>query len=114
MGISVSKIEGLQEVKDILKEYREGGALELKQYREIGTIDECSKAREKQIPKKMILSPDCDKCDKDGTLDCTKECASYSTPRPVLVCPNCKRIGGIEENQYKFCPECGQSIDLRE
>lgn len=71
-------------------------------------------ALEKQIPKKMILSPDCDKCNKEGTLDCTKECASYVTISPVLICPNCKRIAGIEEHQYKFCPECGQAIDLSE
>lgn len=40
------KIEGFDEIQDMLKEYRQGGALELKKYREIGTIEECKRAME--------------------------------------------------------------------
>lgn len=40
------KIGGFDEIQDMLKEYRDGGALELKMYREIGTIEECKKAME--------------------------------------------------------------------
>lgn len=44
MGITKSKIEGLDKIQEMLKEYREGGALELKHYREIGTVEECREA----------------------------------------------------------------------
>lgn len=40
------KIEGFDKIQDMLKEYSDGGALELKKYREIGTIEECKRAME--------------------------------------------------------------------
>ena len=93
---SSSKIEGLQEVQDILKEYREGGALELKQYREIGTIDEFRKANEKQKQKKP-------KPNKLGSLYCQ--------------CPNCLSSLLFEDNDFSknnYCSNCGQAIDWDE
>lgn len=40
------KIEGFDKIKNMMEEYKNGGTLELKQYREIGTIEECKKALE--------------------------------------------------------------------
>ena len=51
------KIKGFDEVQEMLKEYREGGALELKQYRAIGTVEECRDARERQRAKKPVMKP---------------------------------------------------------
>ncbi len=93
---TVSKIEGWQEVQDTLKEYREGGVLELKQYREIGTIEECHKAREKQTPMKHHHTR-----------------LSYADDKiRESVCPNCLLVICTEEQSYpKFCTWCGQAID---
>lgn len=72
-------------------------------------------ALEKQMPKKPVLSPDCDKCDKDGTEDCTEECNSFKYGFRVLVCPNCGEILQCKENNRSTtdncCGNCGQAID---
>ena len=57
---------------------------EIQQYREIGTVEECREAREKQKAKRP-------KHIWDGTTDCP-ECA--------------KRL----LRHYDFCPDCGQAI----
>lgn len=76
-------------------------------------------ALEKQYAKKLIWSPDCEMCEKDGTPDCSNKCGSYGTAHSVLVCPNCK-IGrpdcnsGRQPDKYKiYCSYCGQYIDLK-
>lgn len=83
------KIEGFDEVQEMLKEYREGGALELKQYRAIGTVEECREARERQRGKKPILSAPC------------KSINYY-------LCPDCREILRINR---PFCSKCGSAID---
>ena len=57
---------------------------EIQQYREIGTMEECREAREKQKAKRP-------KHIWDGTTECP-ECA--------------KRL----LRHYDFCPDCGQAI----
>jgi len=57
---------------------------EIQQYREIGTVEECHEAREKQKAKRP-------KHIWDGTTECP-ECA--------------KRL----LRHYDFCPDCGQAI----
>ena len=57
---------------------------EIQQYREIGTVEECREAREKQKAKRP-------KHIWDGTTECP-ECA--------------KRL----LRHYDFCPDCGQAI----
>ena len=76
---------------------------EVQQYREIGTVEECRKAVEKQKPKKRIYPK-------------TALERYYHAPE----CPNCKielkpRICGYTLSQaigiYSYCPWCGQAID---
>ena len=77
----------------------------IQQYREIGTVEECREAREKQKPKapkdELKINPviDCNGAyvDADATV--------------YLLCPNCGEMVGIDENVDKFCRECGQAID---
>ena len=76
---------------------------ELLQYREIGTVEECREAREKQIPKAPIMKP-------------------YYEDMPdeeYLCCPTCgdiltDRIPDDNKNFYFHCLNCGQKFDWRE
>ena len=78
---------------------------EIQQYREIGTVEECRKAMEKQKPQKpkdsLKIKPVIDGngayVDADTTI--------------YLLCPNCEELVGIEENCDNYCRECGQKID---
>ena len=78
---------------------------EIQQYREIGTVEECRKAVEKQKPQKpkdsLKIKPVIDGngayVDADTTI--------------YLLCPNCEELVGIEENCDNYCRECGQKID---
>ena len=78
---------------------------EIQEYREIGTVEECRKAREKQMPQnpkdelkiKPILDENGAYVDADTTV--------------YLLCPNCGEMVGIEDNCDRFCHECGQAID---
>lgn len=78
---------------------------EVQQYREIGTLEECRKAVEKQKPKapkdslkiKPVIDENGAYVDADVTV--------------YLLCPNCGEMVGIDENVDKFCRECGQAID---
>lgn len=76
---------------------------ELQQYHEIGTVEECRKAAEKQKPKKRIYPK-------------TALERYYHAPE----CPNCKRelkprICGYALSQaigiYSYCPWCGQNLE---
>lgn len=82
------KIEGFSEIQEMLKEYREGGALELQQYRAIGTVEECREARKRQRAKKRVLDSYCG-------FD------SYE-------CPACgtEPVGGSN-----YCHKCGQRLE---
>ena len=76
---------------------------EIQQYREIGTVEECRKAAEKQKAKKKIYPK-------------TALERYYHAPE----CPNCKRelnpqICGYTLAQaigiYSYCPWCGQNLE---
>lgn len=65
---------------------------EIQQYREIGTVEECRAAMEKQVPKKPVKR-------------------SFIIPyEGIDVCPNCKEPISKKEHHCK----CGQTIDWRE
>ena len=78
---------------------------EIQQYREIGTVEECREAVEKQKPKapkdslkiKPVIDGNGAYVDADMTV--------------YLLCPNCREMVGIEDNCDRFCHECGQAID---
>ena len=81
---------------------------EIQQYREIGTVEECREAVEKQKPKapkdslkiKPVIDENGSYVDADVTV--------------YLLCPNCGEMVGIDENVDKFCHECGQAIQWNE
>ena len=78
---------------------------EIQQYREIGTVEECREAREKQKPK----APK-DELKINPVIDCNGAYVDADTT-VYLLCPNCGEMVGIDENVDKFCRECGQTID---
>lgn len=70
------EIPGLKEVLNSLEEYREGGALELRKYREIGTIEECREAMDiaKDIQKKVR-----EEKEKESEIPIFIECTGQET-----------------------------------
>lgn len=78
---------------------------EIQQYREIGTVEECLEAREKQKPK----APK-DELKINPVIDCNGAYVDADIT-VYLLCPNCGEMVGIDENVDKFCRECGQAID---
>lgn len=77
---------------------------EIQQYREIGTVEECREAVEKQKPKKpkdsLKINPVIDGNGAYVDADMTV----------YLLCPNCGELVGIDEDIDRFCHECGQAI----
>lgn len=71
---------------------------EIQQYRKIGTVEECKKAREKQNPKKPIPINYQKYANKIENADFLED--SY-------LCPNCKTV--IRSGSY--CNRCGQKIN---
>ena len=87
-------ISGLQE----LKQYRKIGTIdecrvtmdeliELQEYRKLGTVKECWEAREKQIPKETII-----KTINGITCTACPKCFCFSIPKS------------------KYCSNCGQAL----
>ena len=78
---------------------------ELDAYKELGTVEECREAVEKQKPKKpkdsLKINPVIDGNGAYVDADMTV----------YLLCPNCGEMIGIYESCDKFCRECGQAID---
>lgn len=78
---------------------------ELQQYHEIGTVEECRKAAEKQKPKKPDIYTDTrNMVDLHGNV--------YAEQANVYLCPTCESfIGYVGNNIFHYCPVCGQAID---
>lgn len=71
-----------------------GFIIELKQYREIGTVEECGEAVEKQNAKKPI---------------------DYDEDLGYFKCPSCGCcIMADEFSDHKYCLNCGQAISWEE
>lgn len=73
---------------------------ELQQYREIGTVEECREARERQRGKKPIILSE-QSAESEGKLYIAK----------YFKCPTCGNtstyFGGLPNN----CHNCGQSLE---
>ena len=78
---------------------------EIQQYREIGTVEECRKAVEKQKAKKPDIYTDTrNMVDLHGNV--------YAEQANVYLCPTCENfIGYVGNNIFHYCPVCGQAID---
>ena len=84
---------------------------EVQKYREIGTVEECREAVEKQMPKKPkeILRhrggfemQHCPKCDTDYQVD-----RRYKIKDGY--CPACGKL--LDSAFRNYCANCGQAID---
>lgn len=78
---------------------------EIQQYREIGTVEECREAVEKQKAQKPK-----DSLEINPVIDGNGAYVDADTT-VYLLCPNCEELVGIEENCDNYCRECGQKID---
>lgn len=78
---------------------------EVQQYREIGTVEECREAVEKQKAKKPDIYTDTrNMVDLHGNV--------YAERANVYLCPTCESfIGYVGNNIFHYCPVCGQAID---
>ena len=73
---------------------------EIRKYREIGTVEECRGAVEKQKPEKPEIYTD------------TIQTISTSFNRDVYLCSRCGQfIGNIDDELPRYCNCCGQRID---
>ena len=72
---------------------------EVQQYRQIGTVEECRAAVEKQTAKKPDYEGD---GYSDGQL-------VYDT----WICHSCGKHYEVDYDRYDYCPNCGQKIDWR-
>ena len=73
---------------------------ELDAYKEIGTVEECRKAVEKQKPEKPEIYTD------------TIQTISSNFNRDVYLCSRCGQfIGNIDDELPRYCNCCGQRID---
>ena len=70
---------------------------EVRKYREIGTVEECWEAAEKQKSKSPTLEGD--GYNEDGEM-------IYDT----WICPSCGEYYEVDYDDYDFCPNCGQRI----
>ena len=70
---------------------------ELKQYRAIGTPEECRAAVEKQTARRPDYEGD---GYADGHL-------VYDT----WICPCCGKHYEVDYDNYTYCPDCGQKLD---
>ena len=78
---------------------------EVQQYREIGTVEKCREAVEKQKAKKPDIYTDTrNMVDLHGNV--------YAEQANVYLCPTCESfIGYVGNNIFHYCPVCGQAID---
>ncbi len=86
-------------------DYAMSALKEVQQYREIGTVEECRKAVEKQKAKKPDIYTDTrNMVDLHGNV--------YAEQANVYLCPTCESfIGYVGNNIFHYCPVCGQAID---
>lgn len=110
---NLSKVKELAERKNIIGEYYSNiqnckkeiescktatkALEEIQRYREIGTVEECRSAAEKQKPKKPAFEGD--GYDDKGEI-------IYDT----WICPNCEARYEVDYDDYDFCPKCGQRL----
>ena len=76
---------------------------EVQKYREIGTVEECREAVEKQKPKKPEIYTD------------TVQTMNGSFQRDVFECPVCgDYVCNVEDEIPNYCCSCGQKLEESE
>lgn len=78
-------------------DYIEELEAEVKEYRAIGTVEECRAAVEKQTARRPYYEGD---GYADGHL-------VYDT----WICPCCGKHYEVDYDNYNYCPDCGQKLD---
>lgn len=98
LDVRISRFDHARDVNEAL-EVAKQALEEIQQYREIGTVEECRKAVEKQTAKKCVI----DSCPDHTHYKCPS-CGKIHLSRYKHGCP---RLGRIP----RFCEYCGQAID---
>lgn len=96
LDVRISRFDHAGDVNKAL-EIAKQALKEVQQYREIGTVEECREAMEKQKSKSPAIEGD--GYDEDGEM-------IYDT----WICPSCGKDYEIDCDDYDFCPNCGQRI----
>lgn len=104
LDVRISRFDHARDVNEAL-EIAKQALKEIQQYREIGTVEECREAVEKQKAKKPK-----DSLEINPVIDGNGAYVDADTT-VYLLCPNCEELVGIEENCDNYCRECGQKID---
>ena len=89
--------EEMAEVRDMAVKALE----EIQQYREIGTVEACREAAEKQKAKRPRIHKE-------------RFSSTYSCQKCGCVLIHKDETGWFCGRHYKFCPDCGEPIDWSE
>lgn len=132
------ELGSIQFIKDTLFKYEqlkcsrcmfeEINAREIKEYRELGTVQELKDLKESnltglELAKTAAAVQKLKKYEEIGTVKECREARGKQVPRRPTedtafgLCPCCHtELNSEMENEYgiKYCPYCGQAIDLRE
>ena len=109
-GVAITALKEIQLYKDgklclVPKDVYSKQCCELDAYKEIGTVEECREAVEKQKAKKPDIYTDTrNMVDLHGNV--------YAEQANVYLCPTFEIfIGYVGNNIFHYCPVCGQAID---
>lgn len=96
-------IENMEHIRDIMIRKVRSVNLDGKAESDVQEVnfdfDRVKKALEKQIPKKPNLEGD--GYDNDGNLILD-----------TWICPCCEKHYEVEYDDYDYCPNCGQKLDM--
>lgn len=98
LDVRISRFDHAGDVNEAL-EIAKQALEEIQKYREIGTVEECREAAEKQKAKKAGIYTD------------TIQTMSASINQDVYLCPVCGEfICNVEDELPNYCSYCGQAI----
>ena len=102
LDVRISRFDHARDVNEAL-EIAKQALKEIQQYRDIGTVEECREAVEKQKPMKPEIYTD------------TVQTINGSFQRDVFECPVCgDYICNVEDEIPRYCCSCGQKLEESE